>query len=257
MKISNKDDSIQIIGHAAPMVNDYVDGGNIQIKIGCIGIHMPHDDCDGIQAFTWMASQGESNIAYGMALIEPRYIKRNALVMSLEVDYVPHGETALATLMLPDSVRKLYERSKTQADVNKGLAAFGADMRELKKMFGMLGEMLKIEGMNPDSDVLLFCPPVFALDMDLTGAPSMTMNDEATQMLNALTAGIISATERLAKEGDNEEDDDGVDEETEALINELRAALKEAGLLRDDGTPEEESVPLGLDAKKFFREHLN
>ena len=249
MKISNRDESITIIGHAAPMIEEYDEDANLQIKIGCIGIHMPHDDCPGLQVFTWMASQENVHISYGLAVVATEYTVDCAPIMSLDVDHEPSGQTTLGILLMPESVRALYARSENQSAVNKGLTAFGADTKEIKRMFGGLSELLRMENMNPDSGVLLFCPPMLALDMDLTGAPSMDAGESAMEFLSQFIAGLISVTEKLVA-GDDDED------KMEALIRSMAAALKETGLMKNDGD-EEGNVQLGLDARKFFAEHMN
>jgi hypothetical protein len=253
MRISNRDESVTVIGHAAPMVDEYVRGDKLQIKIGCIGIHMPHEGCDGIQVYTWMASQESNNISYGLLVAQTPYLTSCEPIMSVDVDHDPSGQTALEVLLMPERVRALYARSKTQSAVNKGLAAFGADMYEIKQMFGGLRELLKMESMNPDSDVLLFCPPMMAMDIDLTGEPSMKVNDAAEGFLSQLAAGVIGVTRRLVEGGDDED-------KMETLIRSMATMLDKAGLLHGDGDEsarEEEKMPLGFNAKKFFAEHLN
>lgn len=250
MKIFNRDESITIISHEAPNISEYDGSSGLQIKMGCIGIHVPHEGCPGIQAYTWIASQDENPISYGLAIVETNYIEGCAPVMSVNVDYERSGKTELGMLLMPESVMALYKRSRNQSAVNKGLVAFGADMRETKEIFSRIEDLLKTENLNPNSGVLLYTPPILALDMELTGAPPMEISRDAKRFFAEFVAGIIEATNRLASGGDE-------DDALENLIRQMAASLKEAGLLRDDGTPEEESVPLGLDAKKFFADHLN
>lgn len=250
MRTSNHDESITIISHEAPNISEYDSGSGLQIKLGCIGIHVPHEGCPGIQVYTWMANQGDAHIAYGLVVAKTHYVKECAPVMSVDVSYERNGRAELGMVLMPDSVMALYKRSKNQSAVSRGLAAFGADMKELNEMFSDLEDLLRMENMNPNAGVLLYTPPMMALDFELTGAPPMEVSRDAERFFAESVAGIIEATNRLASGGDE-------DDALENLIRQMAASLKEAGLLRDDGTPEEESVPLGLDAKKFFADHLN
>lgn len=250
MKTSNRDESITIISHEAPGINEYDGSSGLQIKLGCIGIHVPHEGCPGIQAYTWIANQDENPISYGIAIVETHYIEGCAPVMSVNVDYERSGKTGLDILLMPESVMALYKRSKNQSAVNKGLVAFGADMKELKEVFSVLEDLLKTENLNPNYGVLLYTPPILALDFELTGAPPMEISRDAERFFAEFVAGIIEVTNRLASGGDE-------DDALENLIRQMAASLKEAGLLRDDGSPEEDGIPLGLNAKKFFADHLN
>lgn len=253
MKISNSNESATIIGHCAPDIESFKKDGVCSIKIGCIGIHMPHDNCPGIQVFTWLLSQDDANMAYGLAIMKTEYVKNSPPLMSIETEVDGHGATENKILIMPSMVRSLYENSKTQAIVNSGLVSFVADRKQLDVVIGKANELLETESLNNRSGMLLLCPPMRMLDLDSVwcAEDDGELNEGATDFVKMIVAGTIAATRKLCDEGD--EDDNRLDE----LISMLGDALREAGLLRDDGSPEEDGIPLGLNARKFFAEHMN